>query len=104
MKKFTAILLAVVMLFALSASAFAATNSLETDYAIGDGLGVSVDLNIEGMYFDGVDILNTATNGYYPFSFSLIVSRPRIPSPQSARRTGSRTGRRRSRAATRASR
>lgn len=66
MKKFTAILLAVVMLFALSASAFAATNSLETDYAIGDGLGVSVDLNIEGMYFDGVDILNTATNGYYP--------------------------------------
>lgn len=74
MKKFTAILLAVVMLFALSASAFAANNSLETDYAIGDGLGVSVDLNIEGMYFDGVDILNTATNGYYPFSFSLIVS------------------------------
>lgn len=74
MKKFTAILLAVVMLFALSASAFAATNSLETDYAIGDGLGVSVDLNIEGMYFDSVDILNTATNGYYPFSFSLIVS------------------------------
>lgn len=62
------------MLFALSASAFAATNSLETDYAIGDGLGVSVDLDIEGMYFDGVDILNTATNGYYPFSFSLIVS------------------------------
>lgn len=74
MKKFTAILLAVVMLFALSVSAFAATNSLETDYAIGDGLGVSVDLDIEGMYFDGVDILNTATNGYYPFSFSLIAS------------------------------
>lgn len=74
MKKFTAILLAVVMVFALGASAFAATNSLETDYAIGDGLGVSVDLNIEGMYFDGVDILNTATNGYYPFSFSLIAS------------------------------
>lgn len=74
MKKFTAILLAVVMVFALGASAFAATNSLETDYAIGDGLGVSVDLDIEGMYFDGVDILNTATNGYYPFSFSLIVS------------------------------
>lgn len=74
MKKFSAILLAVVMLFALSASAFAATNSLETDYAIGDGLGVSVDLDIEGMYFDGEDILNTATNGYYPFSFSLIAS------------------------------
>lgn len=74
MKKFTAILLAVVMVFALGASAFAATNSLETDYAIGDGLGVSVDLDIEGMYLDGVDILNTATNGYYPFSFSLIVS------------------------------
>lgn len=62
------------MVFALGASAFAATNSLETDYAIGDGLGVSVDLDIEGMYFDGEDILNTATNGYYPFSFSLIVS------------------------------
>lgn len=74
MKKFTAILLAVVMLFALSASAFAATNSLETDYAIGNGLGVSVDLDIEGMYFDYPDILNTATNGYYPFSFSLIAS------------------------------
>lgn len=74
MKKFTAILLAVVMLFALSVSAFAAVNSKETDYAIGNGLGVSVDLDIEGMYFDGVDILNTATNGYYPFSFSLIVS------------------------------
>lgn len=74
MKKFTAILLAVVMIFALGASAFAATNSLETDYAIGDGLGVSVDLDIEGMYFDGDDILNTATNGYYPFSFSLIAS------------------------------
>lgn len=74
MKKFTAILLAVVMVFALGASAFAATNSLETDYAIGNGLGVSVDLDIEGMYFDGVDILNTATNGYYPFSFSLIAS------------------------------
>lgn len=74
MKRFTAILLAVAMLFALSASAFAAARSLETDYAIGDGLGVSVDLDIEGMYFDGNDILNTATNGYYPFSFSLIVS------------------------------
>lgn len=74
MKKFTAILLAVVMLFALGASAFAATNSLETDYAIGNGLGVSVDLDIEGMYFDYPDILNTATNGYYPFSFSLIAS------------------------------
>lgn len=74
MKKFTAILLAVVMLFALSASAFAATNSLETDYAIGDGLGVSVDYDIEGMYFDGLDILSDADNGYYPFSFSLIAS------------------------------
>lgn len=74
MKKFIAILLAVVMLFALSVSAFAAVNSKETDYAIGNGLGVSVDYDIEGMYFDGVDILNTATNGYYPFSFSLIVS------------------------------
>lgn len=74
MKKFTAILLAVVMIFALGASAFAATNSLETDYAIGNGLGVSVDLDIEGMYFDYPDILNTATNGYYPFSFSLIAS------------------------------
>ena len=74
MRRFTAIFLAVVMLFALSASAFAAANSLETDYAIGDGLGVSVDLDIEGMYFDGEDILNTAENGYYPFSFSLIVS------------------------------
>lgn len=74
MKKFIAILLAVVMLFALSVSAFAAVNSKETDYAIGNGLGVSVDYDIEGMYFDGVDILNTATNGYYPFSFSLIAS------------------------------
>ncbi len=74
MKKFTAILLAVVMLFALSASAFAATNSLETDYAIGDGLGVSVDLDIEGMYFDGNDILSASETDYYPYSFSMIVS------------------------------
>lgn len=74
MKKFTAILLAVVMLFALSVSAFAAVNSKETDYAIGNGLGVSVDYNIEGMYFDGLDILSDADNGYYPFSFSLIAS------------------------------
>lgn len=62
------------MVFALGASAFAATNSLETDYAIGDGLGVSVDYDIEGMYFDGLDILSDADNGYYPFSFSLIAS------------------------------
>lgn len=74
MKKFIAILLAVVMLFALSVSAFAAVNSKETDYAIGNGLGVSVDYNIEGMYFDGLDILSDADNGYYPFSFSLIAS------------------------------
>lgn len=74
MKKFIAILLAVVMLFALSVSAFAAVNSKETDYAIGDGLGVSVDYDIEGMYFDGLDILSDADNGYYPFSFSLIAS------------------------------
>lgn len=74
MKKFTAILLAVVMLFALGASAFAATNSLETDYAIGDGLGVSVDLDVEGMYFDGNDILSASETDYYPYSFSMIVS------------------------------
>ena len=74
MKKFIAILLAVVMLFALSVSAFAAVNSKETDYAIGNGLGVSVDYDIEGMYFDGLDILSDADNGYYPFSFSLIAS------------------------------
>lgn len=74
MKKFTAILLAVVMLFALSVSAFAAVNSKETDYAIGDGLGVSVDLDVEGMYFDGNDILSASETGYYPYSFSLIVS------------------------------
>ena len=35
--------------------------------------GVVYDL-LDFMYFDGVDILNTATNGYYPFSFSLIAS------------------------------
>ena len=74
MKKFIAILLAVVMLFALSVSAFAAVNSKETDYAIGNGLGVSVDYKIEGMYFDGLDILSDADSGYYPFSFSLIAS------------------------------
>lgn len=74
MKKFTAILLAVVMLFALSVSAFAAVNSKETDYAIGDGLGVSVDLDVEGMYFDGNDILSASETDYYPYSFSMIVS------------------------------
>lgn len=74
MKKFIAILLTVVMLFALSVSAFAAVNSKETDYAIGNGLGVSVDLDVEGMYFDGNDILSASETGYYPYSFSLIVS------------------------------
>ena len=74
MKKFIAILLAVVMLFALSVSAFAAVNSKETDYAIGDGLGVSVDLDVEGMYFDGNDILSASETDYYPYSFSMIVS------------------------------
>lgn len=74
MKKFTAILLAVVMVFALGASALAATNSIETSYPVGEGLGVSVDYDIEGMYLDGTDILNAAENGYYPFSFSLIVT------------------------------
>lgn len=74
MKKFTAILLAVVMLFALSVSAFAAVNSKETDYASGDGLGVSVDLDVEGMYFDGNDILSASETDYYPYSFSMIVS------------------------------
>lgn len=62
------------MVFALGASAFAATNSLETDYAIGDGLGVSVDLDVEGMYFDGNDILSASETDYYPYSFSMIVS------------------------------
>lgn len=74
MKKFIAILLTVVMLFALSVSAFAAVNSKETDYAIGDGLGVSVDLDVEGMYFDGNDILSASETDYYPYSFSMIVS------------------------------
>ena len=79
MKKFIAILLAVVMLFALSVSAFAAVNSKETDYAIGNGLGVSVDYDIEGMYFDGLDILSDADNGYSATAARSIGPMPRTP-------------------------
>ena len=74
MKKFTAILLAVVMLFALSVNALADGTTPTTTLTIGNSLSVSVDYTIEGMYFDGTTLKNKATNGYYPFSFSLIVS------------------------------
>ena len=74
MKKFTAILLAVVMIFAMGASAFAADTAHPTTFTIDDDLSVSVDYDIEGMYFSGNALLNAATNGYYPFSFSFIVS------------------------------
>ncbi len=37
-------------------------------------LTVSVDNAIEGLYFEGHNVKSNATNGYYPFSFSLIFS------------------------------
>lgn len=74
MKKFTAILLAVVMVFALGASAFAADTTPVTTKAVDTTLSVTVDYTIEGMYFDGTTLKNSATNGYYPFNFSFIVS------------------------------
>lgn len=74
MKKFIAILLAVVMVFALGVSAFAADTTPVTTMAVGEGLTITVDYDVEGMYFEGNTLKNAATNGYYPFSFSLIVS------------------------------
>lgn len=37
-------------------------------------LTVSVDNAVEGLYFEGNNVKSNATNGYYPFSFSLIFS------------------------------
>lgn len=74
MKKFTAILLAVVMIFALGASAFAADTTPVTTKAVDTTLSVTVDYTIEGLYFDGTTLKSSATNGYYPFNFSFIVS------------------------------
>lgn len=74
MKKFTAILLAVVMVFALGASAFATDTTPVTTKAVDTTLSVTVDYTIEGLYFDGTTLKNSATNGYYPFNFSFIVS------------------------------
>ena len=74
MKKFSAILLAVVMVFALGASAFAADTTPVTTKAVDTTLSVTVDYTIEGLYFDGTTLKSSATNGYYPFNFSFIVS------------------------------
>ena len=74
MKKFTAILLAVLMVFALGASAFAADTTPVTTKAVDTTLSVTVDYTIEGLYFDGTTLKSSATNGYYPFNFSFIVS------------------------------
>lgn len=74
MKKFTAILLAVVMVFALGVSAFAADTTPVTTKAVDTTLSVTVDYTIEGLYFDGTTLKSSATNGYYPFNFSFIVS------------------------------
>lgn len=74
MKKFTAILLAIVMVFALGASAFAADTTPVTTKAVDTTLSVTVDYTIEGLYFDGTTLKSSATNGYYPFNFSFIVS------------------------------
>lgn len=73
-EKFTAILLAVVMVFALGASAFAADTTPVTTKAVDTTLSVTVDYTIEGLYFDGTTLKSSATNGYYPFNFSFIVS------------------------------
>ena len=60
MKKFTAILLAVVMVFALGASAFAADTTPVTTKAVDTTLSVTVDYTIEGLYFDGTTLKSSA--------------------------------------------
>lgn len=35
-------------------------------------LTVSVDNAVEGLYFEGNNVKSNATNGYYPFNFSVI--------------------------------
>ena len=42
--------------------------------AVDTTLSVTVDYTIEGLYFDGTTLKSSATNGYYPFNFSFIVS------------------------------
>ena len=74
MKKFFAMFLAVVMVFALGVNAFADDTTPTTKLTIGNGLDVEVDYDIEGMYFDDTTLKNAADNGYYPYSFSLIAS------------------------------
>lgn len=62
------------MVFALGASAFAADTTPVTTKAVDTTLSVTVDYTIEGLYFDGTTLKSSATNGYYPFNFSFIVS------------------------------
>ena len=63
MKKFTAILLAVVMVFALGASAFAADTTPVTTKAVDTTLSVTVDYTIEGLYFDGTTLKSSVMRG-----------------------------------------
>lgn len=78
-RKLWAMLLVLMMVFSVvPMSALAVDNPLTTTDAV-DGLTVSVDYNTEMVYFQKVssteyNVLCGSTNGYYPFSFSMIMS------------------------------
>lgn len=59
----------------LTSMMYVASFAENTNTTITQGsLTVSVDNAVEGLYFEGHNVKSNATNGYYPFSFSLIFS------------------------------
>lgn len=69
-KKVVSIFAIILMLISMMYVASFAENANTT---ITQGsLTVSVDNAIEGLYFEGDNVKSNATNGYYPFSFSVI--------------------------------
>lgn len=78
-RKFWAMLLVLMMVLSvIPMSALAVDKPLTTTDTV-DGLTVSVDYNTEMVYLQKVssteyNVLCGSTNGYYPFSFSMIMS------------------------------
>lgn len=78
-KKVLSMFLAMAMVFSpLTMRAMAADDTLVTTDAV-DGLTVSVDYDTEKVYFEKVsdteyNVLCDSTNGYYPFSFSMVMN------------------------------
>ena len=78
-KKFTAMLLALAMVLSLCCVSALAAEPIVTSTDQVDGLTISVDYDTEKVYLQKVSsteytVLCDSTNGYYPFSFSVIMS------------------------------